>query len=239
MLWFVIANHSARRYKQNPATKQILDSSGKLITINTQPARKILTQLVTFDIETVPSQPPSDAPPLSSLEGSLKLLVELVQRHLDERPIWTRRALSNQIHHPEWNSLNKHVYQYVGYMFRSGPWRETVVKFGVDPRSDQCYRVYQTLIFQFDATGSSYRRPKKANMQRRPRGGTRKSRKTCDEKSHLFDGVKLTMDGKVWQVCDIIDPMLKSLLATTNLRTRCEVRYLLYLVSCISQISID
>ena len=207
-----------------------MDGSGKLITINTQSARKVFTHLVTFDVKTVPSEPPSNAPPIDTLDGSMKSLVELVQRHLDERPIWTRRALSNQIRHPEWNALNKHVYQYVGYMFRSGPWRESLVKFGVDPRSHSCYRVYQTLMFQFDATGSSYQRPKRPNMLRRPRGGVRQSRKVRDEKSHVFDGVNLGMDGKVWQVCDITDPMLQLLLATTNLRNQCEVRFLLYLV---------
>ena len=143
----------------------------------------------------------------------------MLRQLLEERPIWTRRAIGNRLVAPgrEWSNVAKHVYQYAGYMFRSGPWRDAVTKFGVDPRSDPKYRIYQTMTFQID--------DKEVEDLEMPNPGGRKiDRKAKNKQSHLFDGKTMRLDGKVWQVCDIVDPLLKSLLDTDNLRDECHVR---------------
>ena len=142
---------------------------------------------------------------------------------LDERPVWTRRALSNRIAVPEWNNIGKFVYQYVGYTFRSGPWREALIKFGVDPRTDPRYRIYQTMTFRLDRMEPVVKASVTRNRQSR-RGGARVRNKDFDRQSHIFDGVNLNPDGKVWQVCDVTDPLLASILSTSNLRDKCDVR---------------
>ena len=181
-----------------------------------------------FDAEMVPQGPTDDTTPFEVLDPGLQRLIEHVRALLDERPMWTRRALSNQVRTTEWVILGKHVYQYIGYMFRSGPWRDVVIKYGVDPRTDPKYRIYQSIMFQFDAASTSVI-PKTTNASRRGgRGGARqpgpRPTPTHSKNSHVFDGVNVEMDGKMWQVCDITDPQLKELLATTELRKQCDVR---------------
>ena len=50
-----------------------------------------------------------------------------------------------------------------------------------------------------------------------------KTEQKLKKESHLFDGVTVSTDGKIWQVCDILEPFLKSLLSTTNIRKECHV----------------
>ena len=203
--------------------KQSIDSSGKVTTINTQISPKLLTQLLQYDAEQIPNGPREDIVPLSSLDPKIQLLVKNIAELLDERPIWTRRGLSNHLRSHEWSSVGRLVYQYVGYMFRSGPWRDAVVKFGVDPRSDPKYRIYQTMTFQLFANDENGK-PKKIEEGKKERGRTRQL-KQYDNGSHIFDGIHVGLDGKTWQVCDITDPLLKPLLTTTNIRDECHVSH--------------
>ena len=205
-------------YRQNPAVKRTVDASGNVTTFNTQTANKILTQLVSYDVEAIPMGPTDDLEPIDTLEPVIQDLIRMLRKLLDERPLWTRRAISNRLIVPgrEWSNIAKRVYQYAGYMFRSGPWRDAVVRFGVDPRTDPKYRVYQTMMFQID--------DKELEKLEKSKGGGRRVRgKAKNRNSHLFNGKTVELDGKVWQVCDIVDPLLKSLLDTTNLRDECDV----------------
>ena len=207
-------------YLQNPAIKQVVDATGNLATINSQIASKIFTQRVSFDEPLVPVAPEHDLPPFEALDVGMRHLIKRLEECLENRPIWTRRALQNQIRTQEWCNIGKHVYQYVGYMFRSGPWREAVIKYGIDPRKDPQYRFYQTMMFQFDAQGG----PTKGKAKGTERGGSRKkSRVLSTPNTHKFDGLTVNTDGKVWQVCDITDSILQSLLATNNIRQECHV----------------
>lgn len=162
--------------------------------------------------------PTDDLEPIDTLEPLMQDLIALLRQLLEERPIWTRRAIGNRLIAPgrEWSNIARHVYQYAGYMFKSGPWRDAVVKFGVDPRSDPKYRIYQTMMFQID--------DKEAEDREMPNpGGRRIGRKNNNRLSHLFDGKTVELDGKVWQACDVVDPLLKSLLDTNNLPDACHV----------------
>ncbi len=122
----------------------------------------------------------------------------------------------------EWDNLGqntaKNVYQYVGYMFSSGPWRDALVRYGVDPRTDPSFRIYQTMIFMLDTE----RRDSRARFNRTKPDRTR-SEQVLRKESHLFDGVTVSKDGKIWQVCDISEPLLKDLLSTADLRKECHV----------------
>ncbi len=63
----------------------------------------------------------------------------------------------------------------------------------------------------------------------------RKTEQVVRKESHLFDGETVSKDGKIWQVCDITEPFLKDMLATTDIRKECHVRlqnHLLSLATC-------
>ena len=208
-------------YRQNPGVKTIMDSQGNLVTRNTQLPPKIYSPTISFDSPVVPSGPAPELPPLSSLEPAVQDLVTTMKRLIEDRPIFTRRSLPNCIPGDEWENLGQNVgkflFQYVGYMFNSGPWRDAIIRFGVDPRLDFKYRIYQTMMFVVDREPKS---SKSKLMRRRHR--REKTEQELRKESHLFDGVNVSPDGKIWQVCDVTDALLKDLLATQNLRDKCH-----------------
>ena len=188
--------------------------------MNTGP--KVASPPVPFDVDTVPQAPSPDLPAVDTLTPAMQRLVKTALSVAQERPIFTRRALYNCIPGNDWDVVGpnsaKNVYQYVGYTFSSGPWRDALVKYGVDPRTDPSFRKYQTMIFMLDTEPKDSRA--KFNQTKPDRT---KSEQVLKKESHLFDGVTVSTDGKIWQVCDITEPFLKDLLSTTKLRKECHV----------------
>lgn len=177
---------------------------------------------VPFDVDVVPQNPSPDVPAIETLTPAMQRLVNTVLRIMQDRPIFTRRALYNCMPGNDWDELGqntaKYVYQYAGYMFSSGPWRDALVRYGVDPRSDPSFRIYQTMIFMLESEPKDNRA-----KYNRTQTNRMKSEQVLRKESHLFDGVTVSKDGKIWQVCDISEPFLKNLLSTTNLRQECHV----------------
>ena len=200
----------------------MVDPSGNAIVANVQISRKIWGQIVPFNVPEVPTAPAADLPPVETLEHVLQRLVASARRVMEERPIFTRRALINSIPGSDWDEAGpnsaKRIYQYCGYSFSSGPWRDAIVRFGVDPRKDPSCRMYQTLMFQLE----NEPRDNRAKYVR-TQNDRSKTEQVRQKTSHHFDGKTVSRDGKVWQVCDISDPLLGRVLATTNLREECHV----------------
>lgn len=76
----------------------------------------------------------------------LEILKQLFERR---RPIWVKRHLDGII--------PKHIYHtikvalaLVSYRFTMGPWRNTYIKLGIDPRSSSEYAKYQTEYFKIE-----------------------------------------------------------------------------------------
>ena len=212
-------------YRQNPAVKQQIDAHGNVTLINISEVPKFWNQPVPCNVSNVPTGPVHDIPPFESLEPALQRLIQGSRQLFEQRPIWTRRALHNNLSAEDWRKVGsnsaRYVYQYVGYMFGSGPWRDAIVKFGVDPRSDPSYRIYQTMMFMLENEPGDNRMNKLRESQTQK--DSSKAAKSLIRNSHVFDGKTVSIDGKVWQICDIIDPLLKSVLSTANLRDTCHV----------------
>ncbi|KAI9662781.1 MAG: tau 95 subunit of transcription factor TFIIIC [Trizodia sp. TS-e1964] len=213
-------------YRQNPAIKISLDSTGQQTIVNTSAAIRILTPFIIFDAEGVPSCPPPLLPPIETLDPFLQKIILELKGLFEIRPIWTRRAIGNHLTDRNFIHKLKYGFQYVGYMFRSGPWRDAVIKFGVDPRSDPKYRIYQTLFYKIvegeipSRAGGRQQRPgSRVDLTQLPK------ERPNDPPSHLFDGKSVILDGKVWQVCDITDPLLKELLETSPPREPCDLKF--------------
>ncbi|KAL1963958.1 hypothetical protein VTN77DRAFT_7633 [Rasamsonia byssochlamydoides] len=218
-------------YRQNPTVKQSVDTSGKVTTINTQQASKVLTHLVPYDIPVVPSKPRENCPPIPTLDKTLQETIAALEALFSERLAWTRRGLRNSLKTNEQRYCLRHAIAYVGYIFRSGPWRDAIVKLGHDPRTSPNYRIYQTFVFRV--------LPREPELARDGGGGRRhtlpRSSETVSDpskegtsNSHLFTGKPpLPLDGKIWMVCDIVDPILRGILFPENpppnfLRSTCD-----------------
>ncbi|KAJ5664913.1 uncharacterized protein N7477_007361 [Penicillium maclennaniae] len=204
-------------YRQNPTVKQAVDESGKMITVNTQQPTKIRSHLVAFDIPVVPSEPQEDLAPIESLDPILRGTIERVKKLFEERPAWTRRAIRSYLASDEQQPLLRHALPYVGYIFRSGPWRDAIIKLGVDPRTSPEYRHYQTFMFRVaDSNEADLDNPNSVSG-------------SAHADTHIFTGqLPLPRDGRIWMAGDIKDPILASILYPADpppsfLRSECEI----------------
>lgn len=189
-------------YRQNPAIKKAL-IAGKPALLNLQAAPKTLTPMVHISNPTLPTKP-LDVRPYESLDAAGKKCVDHLRELFTQRPIWTRRALFN--HFPKnLQSLVRFSMVHVAYMWRAGPWRDTCVVYGLDPRSSPDYRKFQSVFFQVETEKST--------------AGKVAARK---KNSHVFDGKYLVRDGRCFQLCDVTDPLLKRLVDAEKIRKACD-----------------
>lgn len=144
-----------------------------------------------------------------STDPQILSLVEELKVAFEERPLWLRRALINRISSHRHSTFVTSALHYIGYQFSSGPFRDCVVKYGVDPRTDNKYYIYQSMTFQA-LNHEGYDAYSKLEVEKR--------RASKNATTHLFDGKKLALDGKVWQLCDITDPLLADLIKNAPLR---------------------
>ncbi|WEW56195.1 tau 95 subunit of transcription factor TFIIIC [Emydomyces testavorans] len=205
-------------YRQNPSIKQAINPFGDPMTINTQRSRKILSILVSCDVESVPTHPSEELPPIDALDTVLKQTISTLQSLFDQRPAWTRRALRNCLNTSEEKYTLRTAIPYVGYIFSSGPWRDAILKFGYDPRINPDARIYQTLMFRIppytehvdiDPSLINTTAPHSGRRHTLPRPSQVLGDATLGKISHIFTGQPpLARDGKTWMICDIHDPIV-------------------------------
>jgi general transcription factor 3C polypeptide 5 (transcription factor C subunit 1) len=202
-------------YQQAPGVIVIPGEDGKLIAKNVHgPARKV-TWALPPDLEEVPQGPPDHIPLTSQDSVLLPRAVKQLEELLETRPLVTKRVALNTLPGIS-DSIFKEASQFVGYSFSAGPWRDTLIKYGIDPRKDPKYRFYQTLMFKVDKdvfkiSGSA---PSQWSRAERHRKDT--------PTSHVFDGKSMTTNGKIWQISDVTDPMLHKIFHTEDIRTECD-----------------
>ncbi|KAI0196734.1 RNA polymerase III transcription factor IIIC subunit-domain-containing protein [Xylaria flabelliformis] len=205
-------------YEQNPGIiDQGLDEEGETRLINRQGRNKFsYGHFIHHDAFPAPDRP--------RMEGEAQKVPESLTQQLREamelRPIWTRRAIVNQVRGSYTESVLKVALQLMGYQFRGGPFRDAIVKYGIDPRHDPKYRQYQTLSFKLakNLVGST-----KVPWQTIRRGQVKSYTKNDDPTSHIWDGESYSTDGKLWQICDITDPFMLDIIANAPVRSECDL----------------
>jgi general transcription factor 3C polypeptide 5 (transcription factor C subunit 1) len=230
-------------YAQNPHTKEVSpglsDASGsgsedqewaRVVNVTSRvPAAGYFIAHDEYPVPTAPSrQPDMSDPQVAAIITEMRLAME-------ERPIWTRRSMWNRLgakfaELPKNGGLVRHCLQYAGYQFKGGPWRDALVKYGLDPRTDPKYRIYQTLIFKLHKTrigsvGRSWQAVRRKEIGVSNFGKAWKDLGGGDDaalNTHVFNGEAFSTDGKVWQVCDITDPLLAELFASAEIRAECD-----------------
>ncbi|KJZ80427.1 hypothetical protein HIM_00277 [Hirsutella minnesotensis 3608] len=200
-------------YSQNPYVRATEDGD----TINLTAVKQV-GYFIGADDPT-PSGP--QLPPDLTDPRTLEIIAEL-ESAFDERPVWTRRSLLNHLGDKlrNWNDLKKYL-NYAAYQFKGGPWRDGVVPYGIDPRTDPKYRIYQTLMFKLARRNHHLPAGWRSIQKSQPDSGQDPTHD--DRQSHMFDGQSYCTDGKVWQVCDITDPLLKELFDKAAIRPTWDV----------------
>ncbi|WDK12468.1 hypothetical protein CGRA01v4_03747 [Colletotrichum graminicola] len=205
-------------YSQNPYVRSELDHAGQTKLINTQ-LPTLIGYFLKADQYPIPDGPQT---PYDGTDEEVTHCIARMQEAMQERPIWTRRSLMNKLGSIVRNAnVMKRCVGYVGYQFRGGPWRDAIIKYGIDPRTDPAYRTYQTMIFnmrklQAGHIGETWHAIRSLRTeQRQPQGD--------NHESHVFDGKSYWTDGKVWQICDITDPLIARLFAEAPLRPEVDI----------------
>ncbi|KAJ4348931.1 tau 95 subunit of transcription factor TFIIIC [Ascochyta clinopodiicola] len=167
--------------------------------------------------DAVPIQPKPTLQQESSLTPYLQTLIAQIRDLLKERPIITRHMLYNKLGWDKRTRLRQAAV-YCGYFFESGPWREALISWGVDPRKDPQYRKYQTVSFMSYKKRGTARHHDAFDKHVQELG-----RMTAEqlEHQHTFDGIHASNTGNTFQFCDITDPLIAKILATEDIRTSC------------------
>jgi len=143
-------------YSQNKANPNVSAPDGRPLSTNAFTPSRRVTVALAIDAETVPTGPVASLPLLNTTNRALQKAVATLQELLAKRPILTRRAAMNLCKIPPTaDALFKNATEYVGYAFSSGPWKDTLIKFGIDPRTSPDYRIYQSLSFQLIPNSNS------------------------------------------------------------------------------------
>ncbi|KAK7696618.1 hypothetical protein QCA50_001276 [Cerrena zonata] len=155
-----------------------------------------------------------------------KKLLQRLEELFAERPVWTRTAILNQFEPYEVREIinSKFLLPLVSYVFQDGPWRDTQVRLGYDPRQDHQGRIYQRLYFR--NTHHPILRTSVVGRKQENRGdAVIEAIRREDKRSHIFDGYNVTKETAAFQLCDIEDEMLKDLIEDEDeLRETCHER---------------
>lgn len=219
-------------YEQNPYVKVVDNPDGSLRVINVTSRVKSVGYFIGQDDETPLA--PTNKPRVR--DANFDLVIREMEKAMVERPVWTRRALINKIgnavidpDNPEKRlsaaisqQLIRTAIQYVGYQFKGGPFRDALVKYGFDPRKDPANRIYQTMIFRLRRMEVGQMGEMWQDIRKRDLKHTKSSLDVHTSDSHMFDGKSYSENGKIWQVCDITDPLLARLLSEAPIRPECD-----------------
>lgn len=201
-------------YSQNPYVRLTEDGG----TVNTTAVKQVGHFIGTEDAAPAGPQIPPDMTDPRMVE-----VIAQLEEAFAFRPVWTRRSLLNHLAGKlrNWNELKKYL-NYAAYQFKGGPWRDGVVPYGIDPRTDPKYRIYQTLMFKLPKQKRARKDQTWQSLRRAQMGRTKEFVEELSA-SHTFDGETYHTDGKVWQVCDITDPLLRELLDNAEVRPTWDV----------------
>ncbi|CCL99174.1 uncharacterized protein FIBRA_01189 [Fibroporia radiculosa] len=184
---------------------------------------------ITYAEKTVPDKPFASVE--EQRDKTNQALLKRLQELFQERPIWTRAAIFNQFSPFEMREIinSKVLLPLVSYVFQDGPWRDTQIRLGYDPREDRRARFFQRLYFR--NTSHPIVRPSVVSKRQEGRTETAMNRvidaqgREEDKRSHIFDGLTVKKETAAFQLCDIHDPMLKEMIEDEDdLRETCNER---------------
>lgn len=149
--------------------------------------------------------------------------VKLLEKLFDQKPVWLRRHLYT-ITPENWKNTFKYALAYVAYSTRTGPWKQSYIKFGVDPKQSDAYALFQTERFRVHTTASKNMEEDEEvdntiqTMNENSGTSTPVDKDAIRElpADFIFTGTNLPKIS-TFQLCDIKDPQLTSLLTRESM----------------------
>lgn len=227
-------------FRQNPSSRLLSvgtpDENGRVQMrfVNRQKHRELAPiQFALHDISTKRKKVPSE--PLAAVKERKFIepgVLDKIQEAAQQRPMWSRRALFNQFKGED-QRLIRNQRQYISrvfYTITDGCWRDTLVRFGYDPRTDVESRFYQRMSFQKthrldadsdldedqteerDIGNGSFERDSRSPTQPRRFRPSALPTGNVDARSHIFDGVTLKPNAGTFMLIDIEDEIVRELI---------------------------
>lgn len=146
------------KYQKNPFTVTLRDENGDSKVIMKFDRKKLFTNTVDYNADTIPQQPLPEivakyewlrSADLSQEYSEKKLYdcIQFISMLFEVRPIWLRRLIIDVV--PEnLKTAVKEALPYVSYCFKNGPWRFCNVKLGLDPKENKSNWVHQSENFR-------------------------------------------------------------------------------------------
>ena len=188
------------------------DATGEPTSANFTSIPRRTVSSIDPGITVVPAGPPLDIKIRAEGSPSILRAVEEIQEVMKTRPILIRRAALNLLPNITLSTYIQAT-ELVGYSFSKGPFRDCLIRYGIDPRKDPQYRIYQTLTFVVDVHAS-----REGRVSNKWKADNRTSKEEIST-THIFSGdldTIVTEEGKTWQVCDITDPLLARILSNPD-----------------------
>lgn len=198
-------------YKKNAATivkEGKLTTKNKHIKLNSiiirytdeapqEPSAELRAQLEIFKKE-------EDNPFFKDILATL----EILHKVFAEKPIWIRKHLEALLP-AHLKPCLKYSLPQISYSFTKGPWRQSYIKFGIDPRTSSKYGKYQTEGFRVP----NY-------FQKIPKGFMSEVAYGVSS-SFQFDGSQLPLTLS-FQLENLTDSQIQELLGNATIRAECD-----------------
>ncbi|KAI8083091.1 RNA polymerase III transcription factor IIIC subunit-domain-containing protein [Halteromyces radiatus] len=215
-------------YKQNaPVTRiRVLQPDGTYVTklVNLSTTNSMDRTIISFETNKIPTKPPSS----KHLFGDALELKEKMEQLYEDRPIWSKHALRSRMNVDD-DKYFMEALASIAYSFQNGPWRDCWVKYGVDPKEDQRYAMYQQVDIRMGhatsntASNKRYVRAKRnrelpvfANEQEQQDPSSSTENDGVQTPSYIFDGHSIPTRSSWYQVCDITDPDFDCILRSSK-----------------------
>lgn len=136
-------------FRQNPYVDVATGADGKRTIKQKTKIYDLDLYNVRHDAEQVPNGPKPEWVAEATLKSRVQHLIGQIRLELRKQPIMTKRLLHDQVN-PKTGVEFKTAIKYCGYYFTSGPWHDSIVRYGYDPRLNPDGRHFQTMTFRKD-----------------------------------------------------------------------------------------
>ncbi|ODV97736.1 hypothetical protein PACTADRAFT_31169 [Pachysolen tannophilus NRRL Y-2460] len=233
-------------YNSNKSSSTVMQENGRIKLINKKVPSKIYSIFVNIDDPTPTSPIPNLVSQLREMEKIVKdqfenptiknfyikntfnyqliECIKFVRKLFDIKPIWIRKHLNYLI--PEnWRNVTKYALPHVSYSMKKGPWRQTYIKYGVDPKSNSMYLSYQTENFRVQKDSNDNNIESKSMIAYLESADDIEVNESFLSKipdEYFFDG-QISPVMMTFQIGDIRDPLIKKILQNVEPNTKVDV----------------
>ncbi|ORX49133.1 hypothetical protein DM01DRAFT_1338319 [Hesseltinella vesiculosa] len=208
---------SKYEFKQNAPVMRVRikqpDGTYKMKLVNRTVIQARLLTSAAFEAENVPTK---SNHPLPDPIGNTIQVIDKLKELYKSRPIWSKTALKYRLTLDERKYLNDAL-PHFAYTFQTGPWRDCWIPYGLDPRKNKKYHIYQQLDFRISPQAKTKVRAQRAlHVRNHVDQDARRGGLPSEPSVYEFDGERIPSRSAWFQMCDITDPDFVDIICNPN-----------------------